>query len=179
MRKPDLIIGPRHDPQTVRWHIFVWRGWQLSLHKWLRSDSDRAPHDHKADNLSIILNAGYWETIRTREWWEYPERIGGGPYDPKAFELAGWKHYGDGEFYRDVDRTYFRWPLVPYFRKAETPHRVTLPSDGKPVYTLWLRWPARRRWGYWCPKGWVDADDYNSTADYYAAGISEVGNGCG
>ena len=152
MRKPDLIIGPRHDPQTVRWHIFVWRGWQLSLHKWLRSDSDRAPHDHKADNLSVILNAGYWETIRTFVWQN-----------------------GNVAYH---DSTHFRWPLVPYFRKAETPHRVTLPSDGRPVWTLWLRWPARRRWGYWCPKGWVDADDYNKTADYYAAGVSEVGRGC-
>lgn len=151
LRKPDLIIGPHHDPQTVRWHIFVWRGWQLSLHKWLRSDSDRAPHDHKADNISIILNAGYWETIRTREWLQEGDML--------AFSPHTWTHHGDGEFYRDVDRTYFRWPLVPYFRKAETPHRVTLPSNGKPVWTLWMRWPPRRRWGYWCPKGWVDADD--------------------
>jgi hypothetical protein len=150
MFKPDLIIGPRDAPQTLRWHIFRFRGWQLALHKWLRSDSDRAPHDHKADNLSIILTGGYWETVR--EWYE-----------------AG--------VYEDV--TSFRWPLVPYFRKAETPHRVTLPSDGKPVWSLWLRWPERRRWGYWCDnKGWVDAVDYLSAPDYYADGISEVGRGC-
>ena len=153
MRKPDLIIGPRHNPQTVRWHIFVWRGWQLSLHKWLRSDSDRAPHDHKADNLSIILGGGYFETIRTFVWQN------------------GKMAYHDTE--------HFRWPLIPYFRKAETPHRVTLPSDGKPVWTLWLRWPPRRRWGYWCDnRGWVDADQYNDEADYYTTGVSDVGRGC-
>lgn len=159
MRKPDLIIGPRNDPQTIRWHLIVWRGWQLSLHKWLRSDDDRAPHDHKADNISIILNGGFFETVRTFAW------------QPR---LPG----GDSVLVYH-DREYFRWPLVPYFRKAETPHRVTLPSDGRPVWTLWLRWPARRRWGYWCPKGWTDADDYNSSSDYYADGISEVGRGCG
>jgi hypothetical protein len=166
MRKPDLTIGPRHDPQTVRWHIFVWRGWQLSLHKWLRSDSDRAPHDHKADNLSIILGEGYNETVR--EW-----HTGRGA----LYLRDGWLYdKPSGRWYRDVTR--FRWPLVPYFRKAETLHRVSLMSR-KPVWTLWLRWPPRRRWGYWCDnRGWVDADQYNSTADYYAAGVSEVGRGC-
>lgn len=160
MRTPDLIIGPRHDPQTIRWHIFKWRGWQLSIHKWLRSDSDRALHDHKADNLSIILNSGYFETFFHPD--ADPTRT---PVPRSAYP------------YGYVQK--FRWPLVPYFRKAETPHRVTLPSDNRPVWTIWLRWPAKRRWGYWCAQGWVDADDYNSTADYYAAGVSEVGKGCG
>jgi hypothetical protein len=168
MLKPDLIIGPRHDPQTKRWHIFVWRGWQLSLHKWLRSDSDRAPHDHKADNLSIILGEGYNETIRE---WRIHDASAGYMY------RNGWNwDTPSGRWYRDVTR--FRWPLVPYFRKAEALHRVSLMSP-KPVWTLWLRWPARRRWGYWCDnRGWVDADQYNQQADYYAAGVSEVGKGC-
>lgn len=159
MRKPDLVIGPRDNPQTLRWHIFVWRGYQLSLHKWLRSDDDRAPHDHKADNISIILNGGFFEVVR--HW----ARADG----DKACML---RDLG----YADV--TYFRWPLVPYFRRAETPHRVALPNDGKPVWSLWFRWPPRRRWGYWCPKGWRDADDYNKSAGYYAEGVSEVGRGC-
>ncbi len=177
MRKPDLIIGPRNNPQTIRWHIFVWRGWQLSLHKWLRSDDDRAPHDHKANNVSILLTGRFREMVREREWFPFTERAGGGHYDLEKFAALGWIHHGDGEFYRDVDRWHMRWPLVPYFRKAETLHRVALISD-KPVWSLWLRWPARRRWGYGCPKGWVDADDYNKIADYYGAGVSEVGRGC-
>jgi len=146
MRKPDLIIGPRNNPQTLRWHIFVWRGWQLSLHKWLRSDDDRAPHDHKADNVSILLTDCFREMVRG----------------------------ADG-----VDRWYLRWPLRPYFRKAETLHRVALLSEERPVWSLWLRWPARRRWGYGCKNGWVDADDYNKSSEYYRDGVSEVGRGCG
>jgi hypothetical protein len=144
--KPDLVIGPLANPQTIRWHIFKWRGWQIAVHKWLRSDDDRALHDHSADNLSIILNGGYWEVLSHS--WE-PARVK------------------------------FRWPLVPYFRIAETPHRIILPSDGKPVYTLWIRAPARRRWGFWCAKGWRDNRDYLNNRDYYAAGTSETGAGCG
>jgi hypothetical protein len=143
MRKPDLIIGPRDNPQTLRWHFLKAFGFQFALHKWLRSDSDRAPHDHKADNLSIILSPrGYWE------------RIG-------KDGTSVWRK---------------RYPLVPYFRKAETPHRIAIGS--RPVWTIWVRWPERRRWGYWCGYTWRDADEYNASADYYRDGVSEVGRGC-
>lgn len=164
MRKPDLIIGPRDNPQTVRWHFLKLFGFQFALHKWLRSDSDRAPHDHKADNVSIILSAqGYWEMVR--EWFEDDEPL-----------TAEWVHVGEGEYYRDV--WHYRKAWRPYFRKAETLHRVSL-CDSRPVWTIWIRGAQRRRWGYWCDnRGWVDADDYNQGADYYAAGISEVGRGC-
>lgn len=179
MFKPDLTIGPRHDPQTIRWHLVVFRGWQLSLHKWLRSDSDRALHDHKADNLSVILSPqGYIEVIR--EYWpgSQPETRA----EREHAQNCGWKRNPDGQWFKDV--RYERSAWCPHFRKAETLHRVILVSD-RPVWTLWLRWPARRRWGYYCDeRGWVDADYYNSNAqngtdDYYKHGISEVGNGCG
>lgn len=70
MRKPDLVIGPRDAPQTLRWHLFRWRGIQVSLHRWVRSDSDRALHDHSAGSVSILLTGCY------RDWlshsWEKP-----------------------------------------------------------------------------------------------------------
>lgn len=142
MRAPDLIIGD--PPQTLRWHIFRWRGWQLALHKWLLSDNDRALHDHSGDNISIILNRGYWEVIGVGGIWHQ------------------WK---------------LRRPGVPYFRKAETPHRVVL-HDDRPVWTLWLRWPPRRQWGFHCPKGWIHWKKFLGQ-DYTQPGaVSTVGRGC-
>ena len=104
-------------------------------------DSDRAPHDHKADNVSIILSRqGYWECIR--EWHpdsplcQWVDRIDG--------DLREWRHGGEGEYYRDV--WLYRRPWRIYFRKAETLHRVKL-CDARPVWTIWIRWPERRDWG--------------------------------
>lgn len=159
MRAPDLIIGPRDDPQTHRWVLFNWRGYQLCLHKWWRSDEDRALHDHKASNISVILSPqGFAEIVR--EAWS------------------------DDAYYGDTDRTHTRLPFVPYYRRAETPHRVVL-FDKRPVWSLWFRFPPMRRWGFHCPKGWVDADIFLSTrgqaegkGQYYADGISEKGRGC-
>jgi len=162
--KPDLIIGPRDNPQTYRWHIFRWRGWQLSLHKWFRSDDDRALHDHSGHNLSVILNGGYFEIVRE---WLPEDCVGHG---------SAWKHAGDGEYYCDV--TKFRWPLVPYFRRAEEPHRIEQPNDGRPVWSLWLRWPPIREWGFHCPKGWRHWREYCAERDYNASGVSTVGKGC-
>lgn len=86
-REPDLIIGPREDPQTLRWHLFRWKGLQIALHRWCRSDTDRALHDHSSDNWSILIAGTY------REWfshnWEKPRwklRIPFIPYFRRAGE---------------------------------------------------------------------------------------------
>lgn len=152
MRKPDLIIGSRDNPQTLRWHIFRWRGWQLALHKWCRSDEDRALHDHSGDNMSLILSPQGYNEINLR---------GAYPYEPRVTV----RH---------------RLPFVPYFRSAEAPHRIVL-RDARPVWSLWLRWPPRREWGFHCPRGWRHWKDFTNNREsgsYYADGVSEVGRGC-
>lgn len=123
--KPDLVIGPLKRPYMLRWHLLRFRGWQLALHKICRSDDARARHDHKADNLSIILRRQYTE-IR-----------------------------GDG----DGGQVYGPGNVI--FRKAEAAHRLVL-NPGECVWTLWLRWPPRRRWGFYTPEGWMDASDYHA-----------------
>jgi hypothetical protein len=77
-------------------------------------------------------------------------------------------------------RWHWRLPLLPYFRRAETPHRVELLND-KPVWTLWMRGPPRREWGFWCsPTRWVHWKQYLAERDYSVPGsTSTVGNGCG
>jgi hypothetical protein len=141
--KPDLIIGPRDNPQTLRYHLLRWRGYQLSLHKWIRSDDDRALHDHVGWNVSLILNAGYLEVLQSGPVWRKPWRL--------------------------------------YFRHAETPHRIVLVQP-RPVYTLWLRGPPVREWGFLCPKGWRHWREYceRGTAESgsHFIDVSTVGRGC-
>jgi hypothetical protein len=47
--------------------LFQGFGWQLALHRWLRSDDDRALHDHRAWSLSLVLTGGYWE-VTSHNW---------------------------------------------------------------------------------------------------------------
>lgn len=62
------------------------------------------------------------------------------------------------------------------FRKAETPHRLVL-DKGAVAWTLWLRWPPRRQWGFHCPKGWVHWKQFIGE-DYHTTGKSPIGRGC-
>jgi hypothetical protein len=77
-RAPELVIGPKEDPQTTRWLIFKTSGWQMCLHRWHRSDHDRALHDHSGDSWSLILLGHYtevfshrWERMRSRLVWPF------------------------------------------------------------------------------------------------------------
>lgn len=60
-RKPDLTIGPRDNPYMLRWELMKFFGQQICLHKICRSDDERALHDHRANNFSLVLWGEYNE----------------------------------------------------------------------------------------------------------------------
>jgi hypothetical protein len=61
-RPPDFIIGGVDDPYLKRWWIIPRnRVFNIYLHQFLRSDEDRAHHDHPWTNLSIVLRGEYTE----------------------------------------------------------------------------------------------------------------------
>lgn len=65
-RPPDEIIGHRGRPYMKRWHLLPNnRLCNLYLHRFLRSDDDRALHDHPWPNITLVLRGSYVEeTIR-------------------------------------------------------------------------------------------------------------------
>ncbi len=61
-RPPDVLIGGERNPYLRRWHIVPRnRVANLYLHEVLRSDDDRALHDHPWPNLSLMLLGRYDE----------------------------------------------------------------------------------------------------------------------
>lgn len=64
MTAPHFIVGGREDPYLRRWHIAPrGEGPSCYLHEFLRSDDDRALHDHPYESVSIILRRGYLEHV--------------------------------------------------------------------------------------------------------------------
>lgn len=61
-RRPDFIIGGHEDPYLVRWW-FIPRNpvFNIYVHLFLRSDDDRALHDHPWINASVLLRGEYTE----------------------------------------------------------------------------------------------------------------------
>lgn len=61
-RPPDFIIGTPEKPYLLRWWVIPRNPiFNIYLHKFLRSDDDRALHDHPWFNVSIILDGWYVE----------------------------------------------------------------------------------------------------------------------
>jgi hypothetical protein len=61
-RAPDFIVGGADDPYLRRWWLIPRNRWcNVYLHHFLRSDDDRALHDHPWINCSILLRGLYRE----------------------------------------------------------------------------------------------------------------------
>jgi hypothetical protein len=66
-RKYDLAIGGEDNPYLLRWYVIPRNRWfNIYLHNIVRSDEDRALHDHPWWNCSILLRGGYVEVVPTR-----------------------------------------------------------------------------------------------------------------
>ena len=145
---------------------------RIYLHHFLRSDHDRALHDHPWNFVSIILRGGYWEFADNRAI-PFKDKAGSDrdflsdlteqPED-KAYTIqierekmlsAGFQQH-DSEVKPDkyipasVAGQSFRWfgPGSILRRGAGWRHRVSLPN-GKTAWTLIYTSPKVREWGFW------------------------------
>ena len=130
-RPPDFVVGG-DNPYLLRWWLCRYKRWLpvAYLHCFLRSDSDRALHDHPFGYVSLILRGSYVEhTIRQ-----------GGIHQRKR--------YSEGDVL---------WRLDGRFA-----HRIEI---DKPCWTLFLRGPFYRQWGFHLASGWVHHKDFEGNGE--------------
>lgn len=61
-RPHNFVIGPPHAPRTLRWYAVPRNPvGGVYIHRWLRSDDNRAKHDHPWDNRTWLLGGEYLE----------------------------------------------------------------------------------------------------------------------
>lgn len=90
------------------------------IHHILRSDNDRAVHDHPWHYLTIILRGGYFEETRR--------------YDESGLYVGTQrKWYGPGSI---------------LFRSAKSQHRLVIP-DGRTCWTLFITGNKQQHWGFY------------------------------
>lgn len=62
LRTPNWVIGGAENPYLLRWYVIPRnRFFNIYIHYFLRSDDDRALHDHPWVNLSVLLEGCYIE----------------------------------------------------------------------------------------------------------------------
>lgn len=137
-RAPDFVIGGGDRPYLRRWFILPRNKlFNVYVHQFLRSDDDRALHDHPWVSLSVLLRGGYFE-----------HTIAAGGIERKELLWAG-----DCRF-RSSGKLAHR---IELFNGAHGP---------RPCWTLFITGPRYRSWGFHCPqRGWVRWDEFTAPED--------------
>lgn len=162
-RPPDFVVGSPDAPYLQRWYVVRngqrWRSLSPSeraahqiqhnprdeacatygnifVHRFLRSDDDRALHDHPWLWRTLILDG------------EYVEHIPRDARDPAGPTVAVRRRAGDSSGWR----------------YGHEPHRVELIAN-RPVLTLFQTGTKYREWGFWCGFGWRHWRDFTSSTN--------------
>lgn len=156
-REPDFVIGGHENPYLKR-HFLIPRNpvFNVYVHQFLRSDDDRAHHDHPwLFNASWLIDGPYIEHIITA----------GGALVRTQRLPGAWK---------------FRWGKSPH-RVELLAKKTAFYEDGSyrdlelfPCWTLFITGPRIREWGFYCmERGWIHWKKFTAPDDKGA-----VGKGC-
>lgn len=145
-----------HRRTRGRLHAWLTERIGIRAHVILRSDRDRALHDHPVAAVSVVLSGGYWEVGAPNE--ECRDR----PYTYASL-LRTLDKETPGAFtsFNADFNVHWRGPGSIVARSADTPHRLVLPS-GTSAKTFWIMGRKTRGWGFYPGGKFVPADEYLS-----------------
>lgn len=138
-----VIVNCDRDPYLLRWYVIRTEAVGLFIHKFVRSDEDRALHDHPWDFIVIPIWRGYneWSCWHSQEMAAHVAKF---PAQAERYGLTA-----NGEKKRRV------WPLIgTRFRRATYRHRVEL-IGGKSSWSIFIRFRNWRDWGFWPKDGFI------------------------
>lgn len=122
--EPHQIIGTNSDPYLLRWYIIPRNPVvNLYLHQFLRSDDDRALHDHP--------------------WWFWSVVLAGHYYEHRADGRRIRRRAGSIAYRSATTRHRVELPI--------SQDRFSLLRREESCWTVVLTGPRRRIWGFWCP----------------------------
>jgi hypothetical protein len=141
-RAPDFLIGGADAPYIRRWWVIPRNRWfNVYLHQFLRSDDDRALHDHPWANLSILLRGDYIEHTQAGTRWRTAGDVVFRKSGKFAHRIELPLNYASGDVFSEC-----------------------------PCWTLFITGPRYREWGFHCPRGWVHWKLFTATDDIGAVG---------
>ncbi len=111
-------LGLKDHPYLIRW-TFIFFGFSIRIHHWIKSDDNRFFHDHSCDLLSIILKGHYWNV---------------GPNDDDKPNVKN--------CYK-IKAKRFR----PWFAKATKKHYLEIPIGG--AWTILFQGRPYHKWGFY------------------------------
>jgi hypothetical protein len=147
-----VIVNCAKEPYLHRWYIFRSEPLGIFVHRFVRSDEDRALHDHPWSFIVIPLWGGYVEhsdramtkeeqfcaTLRHVDCWSFERFLESLKNIPTRIAVK-----------RRV------WPIISTrYRNTEYRHRVEL-VGGRHSWSLFIRFKKVREWGFWPTDGFI------------------------
>ena len=157
-------LGDVNNPYLIRW-TFIFFGYSIRIHHWLRSDDRRFFHDHSANLLSIVLKGFYFNVvpIDPKHTPDYifnntPKELTRVFFKATNGKYVGYKQhvnqnikpfYVEGMFNSWYNFIHcFKYSI--WFSKAEQQHYLHIPKEG--AWTLLFEGRKRIKWGFFTPR---------------------------
>lgn len=145
-------LGYPDDPYLIRW-TFIFFGYSIRIHHWIKSDDNRYFHDHSANLLSIVLKGEYWN-VRPYNPDKNPlDDIGEHIVSTniKDDTLSGISKNNQNPYYVEgIFNSWYNffhmWKSI-WFSKAEDRHYLKIPKGG--AWTLMFEGRPRHKWGFY------------------------------
>lgn len=169
-------LGFPDEPYLIRW-TFIFFGYSMRIHHWIKSDDRRYFHDHSANLLSIVLK-GEYHNVKPY----YPDKNPGYLFPVEDIREPGSYIVRDGQTYKPNKKychvegifnswyNFFHMGKSIWFSKAEDRHFLDIPKGG--AWTLMFEGRPRHKWGFyvngrkWRPLRYFHKFGIAQTCDY-------------
>ena len=133
-----VIVNCDREPYLHRWYLIRTTRFAVFIHKFIRSDEDRALHDHPWNFFVIPIWRGYIE------------------HSDKACDCGICKNNpGRAKDFPRLPVQRRVWPIISSrYRTGTYRHRVELIKD-KPAWSIFIRFKEQRDWGFWPKEGFI------------------------
>lgn len=158
-------LGDQNCPYLIRW-TFIFFGYSIRIHHWIKSDDRRYYHDHASDLVSIVLKGHYWNVkplVKNLPPLHMFWGKDGCTYVPNKKMC-----HVEGIF--NSWRNFFHMGQSIWFSKAEDQHYLDIPKGG--AWTLMFEGRPRHKWGFyvngrkWRPLRYFHKYGIAQTCDY-------------
>lgn len=139
-------LGIEGNPYLVRW-TFIFFGYSMRIHHWIKSDDDRFFHNHSANLLSIVLKGHYWNVKPIYDDKNPNEEIYRVEMTGDGFVTYTKNQkpcYVEGIF--NSWHNFFHMRDSIWFSKAEDLHYLRIPKGG--AWTLMFEGRPKIKWGF-------------------------------
>lgn len=146
-------LGFEDNPYLIR-YTFIFFGYSMRIHHWIKSDDRRFYHDHSSNLLSIVLKGEYDNVVPIvpnldpsvdLNEIDYPEK----DFPRKLWKFSKWKNerrcHVEGIF--NSWKNFFNMRKSIWFSKAEQQHYLDIPKGG--AWTLMFEGKPRHKWGFY------------------------------